>query len=73
MDDKAARRAARERIVAYHQEQLRALLERVRDGFARLGAGEFDARHAARVPDDVLWLGPHGKADKRLLGFRYGA
>jgi hypothetical protein len=42
MDDKGARRAARERIAAYHQEQLRALLERLRDGFARLDAGEID-------------------------------
>jgi hypothetical protein len=29
-------------IAAYHQEQLRALLERVREGFARLDAGEID-------------------------------
>jgi hypothetical protein len=41
-EDKAARRAARELIVAYHQHELRALLEHVREGFARLDAGEID-------------------------------
>lgn len=41
-DGKAARRAARELIAGYHQQQLRALLERVRDGFASLDAGEID-------------------------------
>jgi hypothetical protein len=40
--DKAERRAARELIGAYHQEQLRGLLERVRAGFVRLDAGEID-------------------------------
>jgi hypothetical protein len=42
MNDKAERRAAREQIAAYQREQLRALLERVRDGFARLDAGKID-------------------------------
>jgi len=32
--DKADRRAAREMIAAYHQSELRALLEHVRNGFA---------------------------------------
>jgi hypothetical protein len=41
-DDKRLRRAARELIAAYHQQQLRALLERVRDGFAQLDAGDID-------------------------------
>jgi hypothetical protein len=36
------RRAARSTIAAYHEEQLRLLLERVRDGLARLDAGEID-------------------------------
>jgi hypothetical protein len=40
--DKAERRAAREVIGAYHQEQLRGLLEHVRAGFVRLDAGEID-------------------------------
>ena len=41
--ERARRREARETIAAYHEQQLRALLERVRDGFARLDAGEIDA------------------------------
>ena len=40
--DKAERRAARELIDAYHQEQLRGLLEHVRAGFVRLDASEID-------------------------------
>jgi hypothetical protein len=40
--EKAERRAARELISAYHQSQLRALLDRVRVGFAQLDAGEID-------------------------------
>ena len=39
---KAERREAQASVAAYHQEQLRALLEHVRDGFARLDAGEID-------------------------------
>jgi PAS domain-containing protein len=42
-NERARRREARELVAAYHDEQLRALLERVRDGFARLDAGEIDA------------------------------
>ena len=41
-DDEARRRAAHELITTYHQQQLRALLERVRDGFAKLDAGDID-------------------------------
>lgn len=41
-DDRAERRAARETVAAYHQEELRRLLEHVRNGFARLDAGEID-------------------------------
>jgi hypothetical protein len=41
--ERAQRRAARKAIAAYHEEQLRALLEHVREGFARLDAGEIDA------------------------------
>jgi hypothetical protein len=40
---KAQRRAAREAVAAYHEEELAKLLENVRDGFARLDAGESDA------------------------------
>jgi hypothetical protein len=41
-EGKAARKAARERIATYHQQELRGLLEHVREGFARLDAGEID-------------------------------
>ncbi len=40
--EKAQRRAARKTIAAYHEEQLGLLLERVREGFVRLDAGEID-------------------------------
>jgi hypothetical protein len=40
--EKARRRAAREMIGAYHEEQLRLLLDHVREGFARLDGGEID-------------------------------
>ncbi len=40
--DKAERRRAREVIASYHKAQLRVLLGHVRDGFARLDAGEID-------------------------------
>jgi hypothetical protein len=41
--ERACRRAARELIGVYHELQLRGLLEQVREGFARLDAGEIDA------------------------------
>lgn len=41
--EKAKRRAARELVGEYHERELTALLNRVRDGFARLDAGEIDA------------------------------
>ena len=41
--DRAERRAARDRIVRYHEEELQRLLGHVREGFARLDAGEIDA------------------------------
>jgi hypothetical protein len=40
--EKAERQAARELIAAYHEEALRGLLERVRDGFMQLDSGEID-------------------------------
>jgi hypothetical protein len=40
--EKAERRAARELIAAYHESQLRTLLEHVRTGFTELDAGEID-------------------------------
>jgi hypothetical protein len=41
--EKARRRAAGELVGDHHERELRALLEHVRDGFARLDAGELDA------------------------------
>ncbi len=41
-DEKAQRRVARKMIAAYHDEQLRLLLNHIRDGFAKFDAGEID-------------------------------
>jgi len=43
VNDRAERRAARELIGRYHEEQLGLLLDHVREGFLRLDAGEIDA------------------------------
>ena len=40
--EKARRRAARKMISEYHEEQLRVLLEHIRDGFDKLDGGELD-------------------------------
>lgn len=40
--EKARRRAAREMVGRYHEEQLRLLLEHVREGFEQLDRGEID-------------------------------
>lgn len=40
---KARRRAAGKTIAAYHEQQLGLLLEHVREGFARMDAGEIDS------------------------------
>lgn len=40
--EKAERRAARELVGSYHQAELRKLLDHIRDGFARLDAGQID-------------------------------
>jgi hypothetical protein len=42
-EERTRRRAAREVIARYHEEQLLVLLDRVRDAFVRLDAGEIDA------------------------------
>jgi hypothetical protein len=39
---RARRRAARQTVAAYHEQQSRDLLEHVRDGLARLDRGEID-------------------------------
>lgn len=41
-NDKARRGGARATVAAYHRRELRTLLEHVRDGFAKLDAGEID-------------------------------
>lgn len=41
-DERTRRRAARELIGRYHEDELRLLLDRVRDGFARMDRGEID-------------------------------
>ena len=41
--DKTARRAGRQLIAAYHDEQLRKLLEHIRQGLNQLDTGEIDA------------------------------
>jgi hypothetical protein len=40
LDDREERRAARETITNYHEQQLRLLLEHVRDPLGRLDTGE---------------------------------
>ena len=40
--ERARRRQARQIVGAYHEQQLRVLLEHVRDGFARMDRGEID-------------------------------
>jgi hypothetical protein len=42
LPDKAARQAARTVVAAYHKQELRKLLDHVREGFVRLDAGEID-------------------------------
>jgi hypothetical protein len=41
-NDKGRRRAARQMIAEYHEQQLRLLLDHVRDGFEKLDVGEID-------------------------------
>ena len=69
---KAARRAARAAVGAYHEAELQRLIERVRDGLARYDAGEIDAfefddlvHHYKRAPQK-LWsfcVGSGGHVD----------
>ena len=70
------RREAAEFIAGYHRDQLRGLLEHVRDGFAQLDAGEIDAfelddlihryKRGSRAVE-VLCAGwePHGSGGER--------
>jgi hypothetical protein len=58
---KARRRAARQMIGEYHEQQLRLLLERVREGFAKMDAGEIgpfdldDLIHHYKRSAQKLW------------------
>lgn len=40
--DRARKRANREMVAAYHERELRSLLEHVREGFGRLDSGQID-------------------------------
>ncbi len=59
--ERAARGAARQLVAAYHQAELRTLLEHVRDGFTQLDAGtigEFeldDLIHRYKRSANELW------------------
>ena len=74
--ERARRRAARETIGAYHEQQLRLLLDRVRDGFARLDAGELDVFeldeliHRYKRSARELWkfCGSSGSGWERAVG-----
>ena len=61
VSEKARRREARAVVGTYHQEQLRILLEHVRDGFEQLDAGDIDefelddVIHRYKRPARQLW------------------
>jgi hypothetical protein len=59
-NEKTRRRAARQMIGDYHEQQLRLLLDHVRDGFAQMDAGEID-------PFDLDELIHHYKRSAREL------
>lgn len=61
--DKVQRRAAQAKIAAYHDEQLRALVEHVREGLLQLDAGEIDVFEL----DDVIHR--YKRAAKALWSF----
>ncbi|HEY1456911.1 MAG TPA: hypothetical protein VGF15_00205 [Solirubrobacteraceae bacterium] len=66
-DTKAARRASRAVIGAYHEASLADLIERVRDGLARYDAGELDAFEL----DEVIHQ--YKRAARELWKFCVGA
>ena len=63
MSSKAERRAAREAVAAYHEEQLGLLVEHVASAIDRHRAGELDAFDV----DDVLFQ--YSRAAKELWKF----
>jgi len=70
--EKTQRREARATVAAYHQEQLRALLEHVREAFDRLDAGEIDEFeldnliHRYKRATKQLWLFCESSGGQRL-------
>jgi hypothetical protein len=64
---KAQRRAARQTVGRYHEEQLGRLLEHVRRGFARYDAGEIDAFEL----DDLIHR--YKRSAQKLWGFCTGS
>ncbi len=66
---KSRRKADLAMVLAYHEEQLRVLLDRVREGFASLDAGEIDAfeldaliHHYSRSAQELWKFCGHGEA-----------
>jgi hypothetical protein len=76
--EKAQRRAARQLITADHQEELRRVLGHVREGFARLDAGEIDefrtrrADPSVREDVDQTLVGSQPRAFRRRSDTRVG-
>jgi hypothetical protein len=64
---KAERRAARAAVGAYHEAELRRLIEHVRDGIARYDAGEIDAFEL----DDLIHH--YKRATQKLWSFCVGS
>jgi len=86
--EKARRRATRAVVGEYHERELTALLEHVREGFVRLDAGELDelinrSKRSTRElrtfcnlrPDGAAWVIADARARRgvRLVGGRRAA
>jgi hypothetical protein len=66
-DTKQARRAARERVGAYHEQELARLLERVEEAIERYKRGELDVFDV----DDLIHH--YKKAAQKLWAFCWGS
>ena len=64
--ERARRRAARKVIAAYHDQELRLLLDHVRDGFARMDAGEIEPLGLDELIDHYRRA---GEAPPKFCGF----